>query len=305
MEIIAATAARQHGVVNRLQCLAAGLTEHALQHRLETGSLIRVLPGVYRVAGAPRTWRQALMAALLWAGPGAVVSHRAAAAIWHAPGFEEGKVEIQAVRGFRRRSGIDCHRTRSLPAKDIAEIDSLRVTTPARTVVDLAAFVSRKVLEGALDDFLRRRLVTLEAVAEAMDVLGTKGRKGMAALKAALTVRFGQGGPSHSAMERRLYEVLVAAGLPRPRKQHKVWRNGKLFAQFDCAYVRAMIGIEADSYKWHGTRGDWDGDRARDRILRLMGWKVLRFSWEEIYFHPEYVVAEVRAALEERDIFPA
>jgi very-short-patch-repair endonuclease len=296
MQIIADIAAAQHGVVNRIQCLAAGLGPSAVDRRLRSGELARVLPGVYRLPGAPRTWRQSLMVALLWIGEPAVVSHRAAAALWRIPRFEEEIVEVTGAKNICRISRIVYHRTSA--AASVVTIDGLRVTTPARTVVDLASVVSRRVLERALDDLLRRRLVSLESVVDEMGAIGTKGRKGMRTLRNVLRTRFGQGGPSHSEMEKRLFRILVAGGLPAPRKQHQVRRNGRLFAQFDCAYPSLMIAIEADSYRWHGTQTDWDRDRERDRILKLMGWWILRFSWQEVYFHPDYVVAEVRRAVE-------
>jgi very-short-patch-repair endonuclease len=98
-------------------------------------------------------------------------------------------------------------------------------------------------------------------------------------------------------MERMLYKVLIEGGLPKPSKQFQVLRSGIVFAQPDCEYPRWKIAIEADSYRWHGTRSDWERDRARDRVLRSMGWIVLRFSWEEIYLHPEFVLSEVDKAI--------
>src|SRR2546426_12820009 len=78
---MAPVAERQHGLAHRRQLLAAGVTRARLEHALARGELERVLPEVYRLPGAPRTWRQDVMAAVLDAGPGAAASHRTAAVL--------------------------------------------------------------------------------------------------------------------------------------------------------------------------------------------------------------------------------
>src|SRR5205807_1777024 len=114
-----------------------------------------VHPGVYRLPGAPVTWKQKVMAAVLAAGPGAVASHKTAAALWGLAGFPPREVEVTLPHG-KYRPG--CHQSRSLERVDVTTIDGIPVTRVARTLVDLAGAVSDARLEDAIDDALCRRL---------------------------------------------------------------------------------------------------------------------------------------------------
>jgi hypothetical protein len=114
-EALAAVAAAQHGVVHRRQVVECGYTAEAIQVRLERGDWAVVGPAVYRMAGAPPTWHQRLMAACLVGGPGVVASHRAAGGLWGFDGVGVGLVEVTVPgMGERRVPGATVHRTRSL-----------------------------------------------------------------------------------------------------------------------------------------------------------------------------------------------
>src|SRR5579884_1527274 len=84
----------QFGVFSAQQARRAGLARASIARRLKAGVWERVHPATYRLRGAPPHWRQSLSAALLWAGSGAVVSHRAAGLLWHLDGMEPDAVEI-------------------------------------------------------------------------------------------------------------------------------------------------------------------------------------------------------------------
>jgi len=133
-----------------------------------------MLPSVYRVAGAPDSWHQRLMAARLWA-PDAAISHRAAAALWEFDGFDRGPVELSTV-GPRTsyEAWITLHRTQKLEGEDIGRLGPFAITTPARTLADLCA-EGRDVVEPALDDAIRRGLTTLPRLQWTAGRLGGKG----------------------------------------------------------------------------------------------------------------------------------
>ena len=91
-------ARKQQGLIVRGQLLRSDIDANAVKRLLRRGVLEEALPNVYRLPGAPRTWLQALMAVCLWAGDGAVASHRAAAALWGLDGFDEGPLEVTTTK---------------------------------------------------------------------------------------------------------------------------------------------------------------------------------------------------------------
>jgi hypothetical protein len=133
---IAAMAGRQYGVVSRAQLTALGVTRGHIQRRVGSGRLLRLHPGVYAVGHrAPR--REApWLAAVLACGDGAVLSHRSAAVLWQIADRERPRPEV-TVRARRRTPGLVVHRGR-LAGVDVVVHQSIPVTSPARTLADLA-----------------------------------------------------------------------------------------------------------------------------------------------------------------------
>ena len=186
---LAAIAAGQHGCATIEQALAAGLTRDQVYRRIRSGRLERLGHHVLRIAGAPATWEQALMAGLLDLGDGAVVSHRAAAALHGFDGFDPGPVEFLQPRR-RRGSGVGwkVHTTVRLELIDRVEVDGFRCTSASRTVVDLAGSARVRALERAIDSavrdglssptFLAHRLRALRPRTRGSDPRPTAGRLG-------------------------------------------------------------------------------------------------------------------------------
>src|SRR3954471_9971641 len=148
---IARLAMRQHGVVARRQLRALGLSNAAVAHRVAAGRLHRVHHGVYAVGHrllAPRGW---WLAAVLACGPGAVLSDASAAALWglrpSAPIRPDVSVRTSAGRA---RPGVRIHRRAGLRPDETTTCDGIPVTTPARTVLDLAARLPPRALERVL-----------------------------------------------------------------------------------------------------------------------------------------------------------
>lgn len=272
---VAVVVAGQYGVLSRAQALDAGFSDKMIWARHRSGAWVRVHAGVYRVAAVPDSWRARLMAACLALDAGAVVSHRAAAALWGLDGFEEGPVEVTVPgTGQRRLGGVTVHRTRSLPVADRAEREGLPVTRPARTLIDLAGVVEEEALESAVDTVLREGLASISYVRRRMAALGTRGRAGVPLLQDVLADRVG-GRPAESPRENRLVRELRAAGLPKPVRQYELRdEGGELVARFDLAYPNQRIGIEYDSYRHHHGRQAWRKDRARHNRSTALGWLV-------------------------------
>ncbi len=188
-QALASIAAKQYGVISRAQVLRAGVPEKALKRRVAAGGLRGCHRGVYVVTGTPRTFRGELLAACLAAGDHAVASHRAAGALWGLQGVGE-RLELSVLcPGDPRVKGARIHRVSHLERVDLTCRDAIPVTRPARTLVDLAEVVSPDALELAVDDALRRGLVSCPLVQARLRALGGRGRKGTAALRAVLDAR--------------------------------------------------------------------------------------------------------------------
>jgi hypothetical protein len=216
---------------------------------------------VYRLAGVPVTWEQRALAACLIAGPPAVVSHRSAAVLFGVSGFRPGPLDITVPPGRSNRNPLaTVHRA------DVAATrkDGVPVTTPARTLADLARSASAELLAEAVDDVLCRRLVRLDDLA---------GEPRLARLLDAWNGDGGDESLPGSAAEMELVRALLAAGLPMPVRQYWIAdahaRVGRAYPPPD------YIAIELDSFRWHGGRRPFDADRARASRIVAAGWRLL------------------------------
>src|SRR5436190_24273079 len=141
---IAALADRQRGYVRRKQLLSVGVTARAIEYRIKTGRLIPVYAGIYAVGHVPALPQDRAYGALLACGPDAVLSHGTAAAAWGVFKLWEVPFEVTAPYVHRRR-GICLHRA-ALERRDITVQLGLRVTSPARTILDIVPRLSDKAL---------------------------------------------------------------------------------------------------------------------------------------------------------------
>jgi predicted transcriptional regulator of viral defense system len=151
---VAALAERQHGVLSTRQLAAIGLPQRAVSHRAAAGRLHRVHQGVYAVGHTVLTVNGRRMAAVLAAEPGAVLSHASAAALWEIRPTSATRIDVsvRSAGGRAKRRGLRIHRTPTLRTDEITAHQGIRVTTPARTLLDLASSLPRRALERALDD---------------------------------------------------------------------------------------------------------------------------------------------------------
>lgn len=284
---------RQHGVFTRAQARGAGYTGHQVDYRVGTGKWEVVLPAVYRVAGTPSSIRQRLMAAVLWAGEDAVVSHRAAAVLW---GMDGVRMELPEVMTHKRLRSelVVVHRTNDLGPADRDECHGIPVSSAARTLVDLAASLDEETLETALESCLRRRLTSLARLEWRLSELGGHGRRGTAALVTLVDRR--QNRPLESRFEVRFERLLRKHGLPLPERQ-RVVSNGHSRYRVDFAYPDQRIVVECVSWRYHSGQQAWREDMARRRRLAARGWRVIEFTWREVSRGSETVVAEIRQAL--------
>lgn len=294
---VASVAGEQFGLFTRDQARKLGATPTMIRHRVSRGRWERLSPTVLRIAGTPRTWHQRTLAACLAWGPDAVVSHRAAARLW-LPDLDQSRcldVTVPRHRSRQRVADEIVHRNR-LDALDRAQVGPIPVTTTARTLIDLASVIPADQVEEALDEAIRRRLVTLPLLQRRLVALAEMRRPGIAVMRRLVEARHGPG-ISESVFETRLLRVIARARLPKPVQQYEVRDGTRLVARVDLAYPDRLLAIEADGYRWHGSRTAWERDRARDDRLMLLGWRVIHVTWRGLQARPHEVVARIARAL--------
>ena len=256
----------------------------------------RLLPGVFRLTGCPETPAQLLRAALLWAGQDGAASHAAAAALWRMRGFSLSSPEIVATRNpTRLPSWVVVHRA-GAPIRGVQVVAGFPATPAWRTLLDLGCVAKAEAVERALDDALHRRLASLPQLRWALGAPGSPRHEGSRVLRHLLDARGPGYVPPESDLEGRLFAVLKAGGLPPGVRQYEVW-DGRRWRRFDLAWPDHGLGIEVDGWESHGTRSSFQDDRARDRALQLRGWRVLRYTWDEVTAESEAMVEEIRRAL--------
>ncbi len=295
-------AARQHGVLSLEQARRGGLSDDAVRRRVSSGRWARVRPGVFRMAGSPISWLQQLKAATLWAGAGAAVSHRTAAALWGMDGFSPGKVEITVQRSASpRASPMIVHRSSKLKVRERIEISGIPVTSAERTLLDLGSVVSIDRVEEALECCLRRRWGSHASLRELLSLCHS-GRRGTAALRTLLHRQGSHVIATESLLETRLLKLLRVAGLPLPERQVEVREGGRLIARLDFAYPVERVALEADGETHHLRRARWEQDHIRRNALIARGWLCLVVTWARVHKDPRGVASEVRDALIARSL---
>ena len=195
-----------------------------------------------------------------------------------------GGHHAHAARHPVDRAGIRIHFSSDLPASDVTTRHGIPVTTPLRTLLDLAAVASAGELERAVQEAQVRGLVTADQLRRrAVGVRGAPALRAALALEPALT---------RSEAERRLLTLIRAAGLPRPQTNVRIGPY-----EVDAVWAQPRVVVEVDGFAFHGTRSAFERDRRRDADLAARRYTVLRFTWRELTRRPEAVIARIAAVL--------
>lgn len=295
-------ASDQFGVLTINQATNAGVSPSQIKRMVAAGLLARPHPGVLCLTAVPSTWDQRLNAALLHAGESAFASHRGAARAWDLEGSQHWPVVLTVPPGHRRRPrDVVIYESVDLDPVDTTRRRGLRLATPTRTLIDLGAEVSEAALEVALDDALRRRLTTLPMLHEAIERLARPGRRGARHLRALLEQRAQLDGWTDTGFETRMLRILRAGGLPTPQTQVAIYQpDGRFVMRVDMAYSDHLVGIEADSAKWHMDRARFEADRAKRSTAESLGWTILAFTHRQVKDQPDFVAETVARTLNRR-----
>jgi GNAT superfamily N-acetyltransferase len=296
--VVLALAERQHGHITRRQALDAGLTDAKIRTHLAAGRWERVHKGVFRIAGAPRTWEGRAFAAVLACGPSALVSHACAAHLWELEGFgPKGIIDVLAPYHARSSGhrGVRVHESKAFHLRDEVRRKGVPCTGVARTILDVCAVVDDDLdaldALGALDSALLRRIVTWNELWRCLILHAARGRTGVARFRRILVQRHGKRVP-HMKIARMTLELIVDAGLREPVSEHPV---GKY--RIDLAYPELKIAIECLGKEGHLNDASFEYDPIRRNELQLEGWIVIEVTWRRLIDEPHHVVREVRRAI--------
>lgn len=294
---LALVAKRQHSLITTDDLRRCGGTFDHAERRVRGGRWSKVERNVYLINGVAASPTTKLHAAVLAAGPGAVVSHFAAAALWGIPGFPNGVIELTVPRGRRyRRGAFRTHESTDLDRCRVLQREGMPVTDPARTLLDVGRYVGRQRLHLSAEWCRREQLVTWADLIEVLRRHARRGRPGVRKLRGEILAHAHREEVTDSDLELLVIAVLLEHGLPEPVLHHRVFDGGRFVAEVDLAYPDQRIAIELDG-RHHLLPEVREVDLARQNDLVLLGWTVLRFSWDRFKQHPDRVVSEVRAAL--------
>jgi len=296
---VAALAADQHGLFTRAQARRCGVADRTVTSLVHRGLVLRRSPTVFAVVGAPTTWRQEAMAAVLSNGSMALLSHRAAVVL-HLPTRSRqrsaGAEVVIPHHRWRTAGPWLVHESRQLSAADRVVIDGIPVTSIDRTLIDVGRFWSPWTVGRLLDDAVMAGLTTYERFAERLGHLRRRGRPGIATARAVMADR---GIDLGSPFEQRMARLLRDAGLPTPVRELHV-RVGRRDYYVDFAYPEARLGIECDSSTFHTLPYQFEHDLRRQNDIVGTGMLLLRYTPSRIRNDPFAVADEIRRHLQHR-----
>lgn len=254
------------------------------------GGMTNPAPALIRTASDAADREEPLRTAV--AALRGVASHQDAARLWGIGLVEPSPLRHVTVARCRSRVSYPGTRVHRADLAEVAEVEGIPVTPAIRTVVDLCRLLSLPHAVAAADSALRARLVTpQELLAAAAELAPAAGRPRVREVVTRVDPLSG------SALESLCRLLLEDAGLRPFETQHLVRVGRGTIGRVDFAWPEQRLVVEVDGYAFHADRVTYRNDRRRNNALVLAGWRVLRFSWEDVVGSPEVVVAQVRRAL--------
>jgi 8-oxo-dGTP pyrophosphatase MutT (NUDIX family) len=283
---------RQGGIITREQSIKLGTSDRVLSRLVASGTLERLYPGVYLLAGVNPTHDVNLKGALAALGPAAVASHYSAAWL---QGFDAAPRVPHVTMPANTRSKLHGDRLivhRSNRAVQVRHFQGIPCTDPARTIVDLAATLSDMKLATAIDVALSHRLIRIGDLERECQL--SLRLPGAATLRRCLEELGYIGAPNPSVLESRMARLFKRYDLPRPKAEVHTGPDGCY--RIDYTYLDCRVAMEVYGYVWHHSPEQMKYDLARQRRLVLEGWVVLIYTWRDVTFEAPRVAAEIESA---------
>jgi very-short-patch-repair endonuclease len=276
-------------VISRAQLLAMGVSRGAVEHWLSVGRLQLLYRGVYALGHTALRAEGHRLGAVLACGPGAVLSHRTAAAHWGLLSTDQTRIDVTAPRGRHGAPGIRLHRTRSLDAQDTTTHQGIPITTVHRTLLDVAAIARDSELERAVAQAERLRMYDHRAIQAT--IARANGHRGVGLLRR-VTTRTPRW--TRNEWEAAFLQLLRDAGLPEPETNEPLHAPGYGHCAPDYHWPEHRVIVELDGFETHGTRAAFHADRAKDAALTAHGHRVLRFTRDD---DPAVAITRLQALL--------
>jgi elongation factor P len=289
--LVARAAADQWGVLSLDELFACGLSRDAVSDRVLNGRLHPLHRGVYAVGHPKLSLEARFLAAVKACGPGAVLSHHSAAALWGFLTWEERYPEVTVLGEWSRRlPGLRVHRTGSFDRDDTTRHHDIPVTSPARTLLDLAATLDPRSLRAATRRAQSLYRVNIRQLAETL----ARHRRRRGAAKLANIIATGPA-PTRSELEDVVLDLILRGGLVHPDVNVALRLDGRRVVP-DFRWAEQRLVLEADSTTWHDNPLAREDDSDRQALLEAHGERVLRVTWAQAIARPGRTLARLRAA---------
>lgn len=280
-QVIDSQARNQHGAFTREQAHRAGLSDHAIDHRLGVGRWVRLAPGVYAAASSIPTWERQLTAALL-SRPGSIVAGSSAAFLHRFNGYLPGAPTIMGPSTANGRMVIG----RLIRVRDFESIQRTTVVGfPTTTVSETLWTIAKSITDDRLRELVDQQVSMGRVEPAELDrvlarVEGSRQR-GLAAFRKAVSeVRPDSHSTAANELEVFLYRLLSQPGIPRVSRQQPFLLDER--ARVDAFVPDWSLVVEADGRNWHTRQQDFQRDRDRDNQLATRGILVVRFSYHDL-----------------------
>jgi very-short-patch-repair endonuclease len=296
ISVVSRLAEKHDGVFRGRDAVACGVSRNQLGILVGAGALERVLPDTYRVTAVRKNNRQALRAALLWAGAGAAAAGRSAAELYELEGVVATQPEIVTPRRQRLRApDVVVHRPHDPRHLMLRQRAGLLVTGVEPTLVALAASLDAEQFEIACEDARRRRLTSVAALTAYLDRFGGPGHAGVASLRRLIS-ELDPVNAARSKLEVRTRRLLVEHGFRDFVREFPLTWNGNTY-RFDFAFVRRRTILEANGRRWHDDPNDYERDNEKWSVPGRFGYRIVFATWDKVTRRPQQFIAELRSAM--------
>lgn len=279
--ILARLAARRGSIILTSDAHAEGISDTELWRRRRSGLLIAERRGVMRHAAVPYDrdvrWRSAVASC----GHDAYLSHRAAAVKHGFRGIRRVRPEVTSPHTDLPRA-VDgtVHRTRRYEPADVMMMDRLRISTPARTALDICAVLPLSITAPAIEGAVINRVLTLGSLLTILERIGGRGVKGTVDVRH--IIRSGRSDAQlQSMLEKIVARELARLPIPRAVRQHPLRCTDGRQVVLDFAWPDIGLAVDADGMRWHASREEWARTQARSRSIQRSGWLHLTYGWTD------------------------
>lgn len=278
-------------MVSARQLRALGYSHDAMSDAAKAGRLHRLHRGVYAVGYKQLSWHSHCLAAVLACAP-AYASHASAAWIWGLLRYAPEWIDVTAPSRRHAKAAMRLHYAR-LDPRDCVEREGIPVTSLARTLLDLAATLSRRRLDGLLERSEELKLFDLGAVDDLLSRV--THHRGGTPLREALALYRPKPAFTRSGVEDRFLALVGASGLPVPAMNFNV-----AGLELDAYWEPERFAVELDVFETHGTRAAFARDRLRQEDLLLAGIEMDRITGDRLESEPQRVMERLRRLLAQR-----